>query len=164
MLWAAWCMGFLGFFQSWEFTCSSLHAFFESVLSVSKVNVDSRSDPSFVSIYLRQSKTDIFGTGSVVYLGRGNGPIFPVKVLILYIAFRGSGPGPLRCALELQGLDVSWFNGHSFCIGAATTAAACGISDFLIQALGRWKSLTFTSYIQTPKDALVSVVVRLLSK
>ena len=69
----------------------------------------------------------------------------------------------MRRALESQGLDVSRFNGHSFHIGAATTAAACGISDSLIQALGRWKSSAFTSYIQTPKDTLVTVAARLLS-
>ena len=182
MLWAACCTGFFGFFRSGEFTCSSLHAFSESVLLVSDVSVDSRSDPSFVSIYLRQSKTDVFGTGSVVYLGRVDGPICPVKALLSYIALRGVGPGPLflfqdgtplsrpalvgavRRALESQGLDVSRFNGHSFRIGAATTAAACGISDSLIQALGRWKSSAFTSYIQTPKDTLVSVAARLLSQ
>ena len=69
----------------------------------------------------------------------------------------------VRSALESQGLDVHRFNGHSFQIGAATTAAACGIEDSLIQALGCWKSSAFTTYIQTPKDSLISVSSILLS-
>ena len=69
----------------------------------------------------------------------------------------------VRAALESQGMDVRHFNSHSFRIGAATTAAACGIEDSLIQALGRWKSSAFTTYIQTPKDSLISVSSILLS-
>ena len=63
----------------------------------------------------------------------------------------------MRSALELQGMDVRGLISHSFCIGAATTAAAFGMEDLLIQALGRWKSSAFLAYIQTPKDSLISV-------
>ena len=36
--------------------------------------------------------------------------------------------------------DVSKFCGHSFRIGAATSAAAVGVEDHVIQSLGRWAS------------------------
>ena len=117
---------------------------------MSEVGVDSHSDPSFVSVHLSHSKTDIFGVGVTLFLGRVDGPICPVKALLAYLSVRGTAPGPLfvfrngaplshldqvrvvRAALESQGMDVHHFNGHSFRIGVATTAAACGIEDSLI--------------------------------
>ena len=104
-----------------------------------------------------------------------------MKAILAYLALRGPAVGLLcifrdgfplsrldlvravRSALDVQGVDIWRFNGHSFRIGAATTAAACGIEDSLIQALGCWKSSPFTTYIQTPKESLISVSSILLS-
>ena len=161
--------------------CPSRAAFSEYMLSVADVAVDSHSFPSFVSLLLRRSKTDIFGVGVRIYLGRVQGPICPVKSLLAYLAVRGPEPSPLfvicdgsplsrRClvaairgALAASGVDVSLFNGHSFRIGAATTAAVCGLEDSLIQVLGRWKSSAFTRYIPTPRSTLVGVAQTLMA-
>ncbi len=45
-------------------------------------------------------------------------------------------------------LDPKAFSGHSFRIGAASTAAAVGLNDSTIQQAGRWKSNTFRTYIR----------------
>jgi site-specific recombinase XerD len=58
----------------------------------------------------------------------------------------------VRDALEAAGLDHKAFAGHSFRIGAATTFNACGLNDSTIQMLGRWSSLAYLVYIQTPRD------------
>ena len=42
--------------------------------------------------------------------------------------------------LSRVGLSLSLYTSHSFRIGAATTAAAVGITLLLIKTLGRWNS------------------------
>ena len=108
------------------------------------------------------SKTDTFRIGVRIFLGHVNGPICPVKSLLSYLAVRGSASGHLfqfrdgsslsckklveavRRALEVQGLDIHQFHGHSFQIGIATTATACGLEDSLIQTLSHWRLSAFT--------------------
>ena len=58
----------------------------------------------------------------------------------------------VRQALSLAGLDAKCYAGHSFRIGAATTAGMSGISDSTIKMLGRWESKTHLLYIRTPRD------------
>ena len=181
MLWAACCVGFFGFLRSGEFTGAPSATLSEDLLLSTDVAVDSHTHPTVVSVHLRHSKTDIFGAGTCVHMGRVDGHIYPVKALLVYLAVWGMSPGPLfqfadgsplsctrlveavRSALSSRGFAVQGFNGHSFRIGAATTAAACGIPDSLIQTLGRWRSSAFTSYIRTPVSTVAAVSPRLMA-
>ena len=56
------------------------------------------------------------------------------------------------------------FAGHSFRIGAATTAAQCGIQNALIKTLGRWESSAYTRYIRTAPEVLYKVSRTLLTE
>ena len=52
------------------------------------------------------------------------------------------------------GYNCSLYAGHSFRIGAATTAAQ---RDSLIKTLGQWESTAYMVYIRTPSEVLCSV-------
>ncbi len=179
-LWAACCVGFFGFMRSGEFTCKSWAAYNPHMLSLSDVSIDSQANPSVVHLTLRQSKTDVFGTGVTIHLGRTHTVLCTVAALLAYLAIRPPTPNPLfltqsgiplsrdtlvsliRSTLSSTGLDVSLFNGHSFRIGADTTAAQVGLPDSTIQLMGRWKSSVFTRYIQPPVQDMARVSTSLL--
>lgn len=176
MFWAAACTGFFGFLRAGEFTVPSPEAYDPDVhLNLSDVAIDSHSDPSIVRLQIKQSKTDPFRQGVDIFLGRTGSAICPVQALICYIGMRHSNPGPLfifksgapltraglvsnlQAALKQTGWDDSKYNGHSFRIGAATTAAQQGLEDSLIQTLGRWRSDAYKIYIKLPRAQLASV-------
>ncbi len=175
MLWAAISCCFFGFMRAGELTLPSEAAFDPaSHLSMSDVSIDDAASPSVVKLQLKASKTDPFRRGVEIVLGRTHNALCPVTALLAYLAKRGNGPGflflfrdgrPLtksrfvarvRQALALLGIDSSKYAGHSFRIGAATAAGAAGLSDSIIQMLGRWKSSAYQLYIRTPRDTLAN--------
>ena len=59
--------------------------------------------------------------------------------------------------LQAAGIDLEKYSGHSFRIGAASTAARYRLQDSLIKTLGRWESMAYTLYIRTPREMLCTV-------
>ena len=49
------------------------------------------------------------------------------------------------------------YAGHSFRIGAATTAAAAGVEDSIIKTLGRWESAAYLLYLRIPRERLAAL-------
>ena len=180
MLWAACTLGFFGFLRCGEFTCLSGQAYDQSChLSLEDVAIDSPSNPSVMRVRLKQSKTDPFRQGVDIFLGTTKTSLCPVMAMLAYLALRGRSAGPLfirsngspltrshlvdsvKSALRQCGIDPAKYNGHSFRIGAATTAAACGIPDATIKMLGRWESSAYSLYIKTPRAQLASIATQL---
>ena len=62
-----------------------------------------------------------------------------------------------RQALSTANFPAKDYAGHSFTIGAATTAATAGLEDSTIQTLGRWKSSSYKLYIRTSPQQLAAV-------
>ena len=140
MFWAACSLGFFCFLRAGEFTCSSTHAYDPSVLAPGDIRVDDHSNPKYLSVTLHHSKTNMFGSGFTLFVG-STGYLCPVTATLSYLAMHPSLCGPLfvhkdgeplprtdlvvevRQALASLAVDVSKFSGHSFQIGAATTAA-----------------------------------------
>ena len=136
--------------------------------------MDSHSSPSLIKLHLKTSNTDHERKVADVYVGKTGDILCPVSALLAYLAVRGALPGPLfqlqdgspltkdyfiqkfRAALTNIGFEASQYAGHSFRIGAATTAAEKGIED-LIKAMGRWKSQAYLTYIKTAPDTLAKV-------
>ena len=120
---------------------------------------------------IKASKRDPFHKGCSIHIGLGKYPLCAVHALLVYLAIRGDGPGPLFLCQNRQPLSctllTNWlwqimasagnFSSHSFRIGAATVAGCNGIRDHLIQGVGRWKSNAFQSYIRTPSVAVASL-------
>ncbi len=65
----------------------------------------------------------------------------------------------MRDTLAEVGVECSRYSGHSFRIGAATTAAASVMEYSMIKTLGRWKSLAYLEYVKIPRQQLASYSV-----
>ena len=175
MLWAACCLGFFAFLRSGEFTAPATTFDPTWHLSPQDILVDSHASPSMLEIKIKASKTDQTRKGVSLFVGRTQTSLCPVTAILAYMAVRGTSPGPLfllndgttltrqklvqmvQNTLQLAGIDPRGYSGHSFRIGAATTAAAKGIDADTIQTLGRWSSDTYQRYIQIPHQDLASM-------
>ena len=113
--------------------------------------------------------------GAVVALGATHTSICPVAAILDYLNARGGKAGPLfilqggapltrssfvtrvQAALIAASLPGKEFNGHSFRIGAATTANQAGVPETTIKVLGRWNSLVYQQYIRPSQEQLAPV-------
>ena len=128
-----------------------------------------------MSLKIKQSKTNPFRQDTTIYLHRTNCQLCPVGAIQSYLVVRGTEDGPLFClvdgtpltrpwlvmelckALQDAGVDSSKFAGHSFRIGAATTAAACEVPVDIIKVHGRWKSHAYQLYVRIPDPELAAI-------
>ena len=173
MLWAAACSCFFGFFRAGEITVPSEGAYDAGThLNFADVAIDDPKNPSLMRIRLKSSKTDPFRNGVDIFLGRTKNQLCPIEAMLAFLAVRGDRQGFLftfadgslltkgrfvagvRQALQKAGVDCKRYSGHSFRIGAATTANMRGMGDATIKMLGRWQSTAYLTYVKTPRDQL----------
>lgn len=69
----------------------------------------------------------------------------------------------LKFLLSKLGYNPENYNGHSFRIGAATTAQEARIEDHVIKTLGRWSSNCYTTYIHKSSNVIQQAQKQLAS-
>ncbi len=175
MLWSASTLAFYGFLRGGELTCPSTTQFHPARHLSTR---DIKASDNALIFTIKVSKTDQLGKSVTRTIPATRTSTCPVKAMQQYLRLRTQrGYGPLfiwysgyyltrealsRVLKELvgaAGLDLSSFSSHSFRIGAATTAAATGLPDWLIQSLCRWKSDTYLRYIRTPSVPLEDAAI-----
>ncbi|XP_069119652.1 uncharacterized protein [Argopecten irradians] len=165
-------IAFFGFMRCGEFSCNST---FDPNVNVTVGDVTVSKDVTVLR--LKQSKTDPFRHGVNIKFFCNNTTICPKCALDLYVEqrlhvhqasptqplFVQEGHKPLtrnnfieklRSSLNACGLPQDLYNGHSFRIGAATTAASNRMEDHLIKTMGRWTSESYCRYIHT-SDSII---------
>ena len=181
MFWGACCLAFFGFLRAGEMVPPSAQAYDPSYhLNFSDLSADHRTHPSVIHVRIKASKTDPYRRGVTVVLGETKKDLCPVLALMDYLRVRGSGPGPLfKCrngdtltkpmfvkwvqqALTKLGYDRRDYAGHSFRVGAATTAASVGVQDSIIKAMGRWESSAYLLYMRISVEDLQRVATKLV--
>ena len=151
MLWAACC---LLFWLSKVRRGSSTNYDSETTLCYEDVRIDSRSKPSFIQVVIKASKSDPFRQGVKIYIGTTNLQLCPVAAVVRFMVERvgtlftwSNGHYLTRDGFVVEvssmGIKAEEYAGHSFRIGAATTAAKRGVQYSLIKTLGRWQSSVY---------------------
>jgi len=108
----------------------------------------------------------------VLAIGCTGTALCPVAALLSFVAARGTAPSSLFTfqdgsfltrqrfvelvcsALRKAGIDHQRYCGHSFPMGAASTAAQKGLEDSIIKTLGRWESAVYVQYVKIPREQL----------
>ena len=176
MLWAATCTCFFGFLRAGELTVPADKAYDPGEhLNFADISIDNPQSPTVMRVRIKASKTDPFRRGVDIFMGRTHTKLCPIEAMLAYLAVRGSKEGFLftykdgrllskerfvsgvREALRKAGINQKQYAGHSFRIGAATTASQRGISESTIKMLGRWESSAYQLYVRTPRENLASI-------
>ncbi len=137
---------------------------------------------SYLSLTLHVSKTDPFRKSVTIHVGHHT----PVQAMLEYLKVHPALKNPssplfvlspthsplqpldrqnmietTRAVLLLLNLPQNEYHGHSFRKGGATSLAAAGVADSVIQLLGRWRSDCYKLYITTSLSTLLDASRRM---
>ena len=147
---------------------------------------DVMMDSDGMQFRLKTSKTDPYGKGTTIEVGLCKPPMCTILAIRTYLTTTSGAPhDPLfeykdgrplskktfvyevRRLLESPSIgNALSYSGHSFQIGAATSAAMAGAPDWQIRAMGRWKSDFVIRYIRhdsSPMKGLAKLLTSSLS-
>ena len=165
---------YFGFLRCGEFTVSK-----NFQPDVNMTFDDIRLFDDYLTLHLKQSKTDPFRKGITLMIFRTGSSLCAYTAVVKYLCLRNScfpslishsdpffvtAQGKplsrsiyvnhLKLLVSCIGLDSSKFAGHSIRRGSATACALHRIEDHVIQKLGRWSSNCYQRYIETPKSVI----------
>lgn len=170
-------VAYFGFLRCGEFTMKSRDTHVHTYLKVKDVTFE--TDQSMFILKLPTSKMDPFRVGVDIQIYANKSTCWcPVSLMVKYLYHRrtwNSVVGKdaplfvddedrpftrskflsyLKQIMCKLGYNEENYSGHSFRIGAASSAAAANVEDHLIQTLGRWSSSCYTRYIHVEKGAI----------
>ena len=175
---AACSLAFFAFLRCGEFTTQAQSFDAQNDLCYSDITVVTHEAGQLEKMYLKikVSKADPFRQGCTIVLFTTATDTCPVQNMVHFLTKRSislispSEPlfltadrkpltrtvfvDSLRVLLLRLGFNPQHYAGHSFRIGAATSAAAAGIPDHLVKTLGRWSSDCYQRYIRTSESVL----------
>ena len=164
-----------GFLRLGELTCNSK---FSPEIHLAPRDVrffPHQGNPDFMTLGIKASKTDPFRSGHTITIGKTGLPLCPISAMQKYLQARDTSSGPLfiyssgtpltktalvsetRALLSRSAFNASHYAGHSYRIGAATTAASAGLPAWLIKTMGRWSSDCYERYERVPHSVLSDV-------
>ncbi|XP_006814835.1 uncharacterized protein LOC102809479 [Saccoglossus kowalevskii] len=169
MMWSAFTIAFFGFLRVSEFTASS-PTYYDTATTLLHADIHIDDNLCGLNVRIKASKTDPFRQGQIIVIAASDSSVCAVRAYHRYSAntshlrqspafqftigdylTRQKLTHVLQIHLVQGGVpNITQFTSHSFRSGAATTAAAAGIPDWLIKCLGRWKSDAYQTYIKTP--------------
>ena len=140
---AMFLLAFFGFLRCSEFTSSTIH--FDPSRHACISDLSRFSDDTMV-FHLKQTKTNQFGPSTPVFFFKVQSPLNPFlqfcksqsTTMTDPLRIRPSGysilvPPSLLPVLSLSGISPDNYSGHSFRIGAATSASRNGIPEHFIR-------------------------------
>ena len=168
-------LAYFGFLRCGEFTTLTNDFDVETNLCFGDISIDGKN-PNEAFVVLKSSKTDPFRRGCMIPFFKVECSFCPVRALQQFIMLRSKFAKEVEAPFLLfqdythltrnrflhmlqetcaqGGISSAGFLGHSFRIGAATTCAAMGVEDHLIQTLGRWNSDCFKTYVHVKKSSI----------
>lgn len=177
MLWAIAVLAFQGGFRIHEILSRYNRHFDPSFcllkrdLTIKKL-VIGRETVNIIQVRVKSEKKDRIGVDTLVDVYESNGQFCPVRALMKWRtmskhieddlpAFRWESGIPItgqdlnRCLKSLLEKHFDYNKGkitsHSFRSGIATLMGSLGFADTEIQAIGRWSSRAFESYLKLPR-------------
>ena len=175
MLWSACTLAFFGFLRSSEYVAPSTKTY-DKAVTLSRKDIVMRKNT--IQVTIKASITDPFRVGMTIFITATGYPICPLQALEKYLYYCKCRKGPLfqfsngnyltrqvlasivKKGLASYGISPSTYSTHSFCVGAASTAAAAaaaGIPDSLIKSLWRWQSDCYQRYLRIDHKCLRKV-------
>ena len=154
---AAVAMAFFGMLRVSEYTCRDAHHY---DVDTTLLGCDVYVMRDMALVHLKSSKTDPFRTGVTIRIAATRRSSCPVRWLQAYLGVGMDSQRPLFAfqdgrfltrrdlvGILQDALHEPHLNTHSLRAGGATTLANMGVSDYVNQILGGWRSDAYKRYV-----------------
>ena len=187
MIRAAMWLGTCGLLRSGEFTVKDKHSvlvhrhqltFHDEEGALRHV---SSSKVAYMQLKLARTKTEQFGAGATIVISHSRAVLAMSSYLTTTpdvssreALLRTQQGRPLTYSFLMERVralmlsagveELHRYKGHSFRRGGATSLHLAGLPDSVIKVMGRWRSFTFATYVDTPRSVLLAAGRAMASK